>query len=858
MTFAEFFIAIHGVSPFAWQSEAAVRLVDGIPLDVLAVPTAAGKTALLDAAIFAAAGGGRRRIAFVVDRRLVVDEVVERAEFIKVQLANTQNPELAKIAARLGLMQVVRLRGGVHGDDNWVLQHEALTIIVSTVDQIGSRLLFRGYGVSTRMAPVHAGFVGNNLLLVIDEAHLSQPFIETVERLARYGADVKMLLMTATPVTPPQAPLRLGPDDLANPLLQRRINASKTASLQQIAASEQVFVAECVAAAKVLAKVARVVGVVVNRVGTARAIFEKLHKDCASILLIGRCRPFERDRLLGEWMPRIRVGRDRSADQPIFVVATQTIEVGANIDFDALVSESAPLSALRQRFGRLDRLGEIGRTNAAIMHRKSKQVDPIYGEGINSAWEWVSSIAVDGRVDFGIAAMEAAMSGSAPPAEELTRAATLLPSHVELLQQTGPISPEMDIGAFLHGASRPSAEVSVIWRSDLSETSPQDWVEIVSLRPPQSRELIEISLPAFRRWLAGLTTGDTSDLGTVSDQDEQNVARLVLRWRGADQAEVVAATELRSGDTVVIPSSYGGCDDFGWHPESALPVRDIADHCSLETTRGHTVRIRHELLEWAGGERAAVERVAAEYCRLAADAAVDDEIDEEEIARAEVLLRELVASIGHPMLAALGRDYSIETYPGGLALRRSRLEDMGGFITGGKAIPLDQHQAGVARWGERLAPVSAQNAVRDAGAVHDEGKREARFQAMLYGSPVAAAAGPALAKSGLRSRKQLRFAYEASGLPRGFRHELASLAYARPADDLVRHLVATHHGYGRPWFPSCTDPDAKGHELTRVDGGWPKAFLASMARYGPWQLAGLESALRAADARRSIEEQQDD
>lgn len=858
MTFDEFFLAIHGVPPFPWQSEAAARLVGGIPLDVLAVPTSAGKTALLDAAIFAAANGGRRRIAFVVDRRLVVDEVVERAEFIKAQLAATQNSALAKMAARLGPMQVVRLRGGVHGDDNWVLQHEALTIIVSTVDQIGSRLLFRGYGVSSRMAPVHAGFVGNNLLLVIDEAHLSQPFIETVDRLIRYGADVKLLLMTATPACPPKAPLCLGPADLANPVLQQRINAGKIAALQSGAASEAAFVTECVAAARALANAARVVGIVVNRVGTARAVFEKLNRDCASVLLIGRCRPFDRDRLLAEWMPRIRVGRDRSADQPIFVVATQTIEVGANIDFDALVSESAPLSALRQRFGRLDRLGALGRTNAVILHRKSKQADPIYGEAIDSAWEWIGSVAADGKIDFGIASLDKVMTANPPPVEEPGHAATLLPSHVELLQQTGPIAPEMDISAYLHGASRPSAEVSAVWRSDLSESAPQDWPEIVAFRPPQLREPVEISLAAFRRWLAGMATGDTSDLGTAADQDERDVSRLVLRWRGADLVEVVAASELRAGDTVVIPSSYGGCDDFGWNPESTLAVRDIADHCSMEAGRGHTVRIRHELLAWAGRDRTALENLAAEYCRLAVEVSDDGDIDEDGISRVDASLRELVAGIDHPMLAALGVNYSIETYPGGIALRRKRLEDMGGFISGGKAIPLDEHQAGVARWGEFLAPAAAQGAVRDAGAIHDEGKREARFQAMLYGNPVAAAAGPALAKSGLRSRRQLRLAHEASGLPRGFRHELASFAYAKPADDLVRHLVATHHGYGRPWFPSCADPEAKGHDVTRLDSGWAKAFFAAAASYGPWRLAGLESALRAADARRSIEEQQDD
>lgn len=858
MTFEDFFLSIHGVQPFPWQVEAAKRLSEGQPLDVLAVPTATGKTAILDAAIYSAAKGGRRRIAFVVDRRLVVDEVVERAELIKAKLGQSNDPKLVAIATNLGPIQVVRLRGGVHGDDNWVLHHEALTIIVSTVDQIGSRLLFRGYGVGSRMAPVHAGFVGNNLLLVIDEAHLSLPFIETVQRITRYGADVQLLQMTATPIPSPVATLRLSPEDVETPVLKRRIHASKIAALKLVPSAEQSFVAECVAAANTLATNARIVGIVVNRVGTARAIYEKLAKTQESILLIGRSRPYERDRLLAKWMPRIRVGRDRVAVKPLFVVATQTIEVGANIDFDGLVTESAPLSSLRQRFGRLDRLGEIGRTHAVILHRKTKDTDPIYGEDLNDAWEWISAVANDATLDFGIASMQLINTATAPPVETLTHAATLLPTHVTLLQQTGPIAPEIDVGAFLHGPTRPSAEVSVVWRGDLVESSHEDWAEAVSFRPPLSREALEISLYTFRRWLSGERTSETSDLATTADQDERNVTRLVVRWRGADQVEVVAASDLRSGDTVVIPSSYGGCDEFGWHPEGASSVRDIADYCSMESKGGHIVRLQHELIDWAGGQRLSLERLAKEYRQLIAPNGPDDEIDEGAIANVDASVRDLIAAMDQPMTQALGKDYSIEPYLDGVALRRNRLEDMEGFITGGKAIPLDEHQAGVARWGHLLARSNAKDLVRDAGAVHDEGKREGRFQTMLYGNPIAAAAGPALAKSGQRGRKQLRLAYEVSGLPRGFRHELASLAYSPIDNDVVRHLVATHHGFGRPWFPPCSDPSAPGHELARVDGGWAKKFFSLSARHGPWYLAGLESSLRAADARRSIEEQQDD
>src|SRR5262250_445621 len=92
--FAAFFKAVWGVDPFPWQVRLLSRLATGQDAhhnyagdaglwpDVLDLPTGSGKTAALDIAVFhlaleAAKGTDRRaplRIAFVVDRRLIVDD----------------------------------------------------------------------------------------------------------------------------------------------------------------------------------------------------------------------------------------------------------------------------------------------------------------------------------------------------------------------------------------------------------------------------------------------------------------------------------------------------------------------------------------------------------------------------------------------------------------------------------------------------------------------------------------------------------------------------------------------------------------------------------------------------------------
>lgn len=254
--FGAFHAAVHrGKQPFAWQQ----RLLEKVVADkawprVLDLPTGAGKTTCIDVALFALALDSTnedeqrwcpRRIAMIVDRRIVVDQVAERGRKLLSALMTSTDAVVVEVANRLRSLTrtgeeplgVFTLRGGMPKDDGWARTPDQPLLIASTVDQVGSRMLTQGYGVSQGMGPVHAGLLANDTLLLLDEVHLSEPFRQTLDQLARLrtrfsGSDVKArflhAFLSATPGASDTLPFALlVEEETSESPLGPRLHASK-------------------------------------------------------------------------------------------------------------------------------------------------------------------------------------------------------------------------------------------------------------------------------------------------------------------------------------------------------------------------------------------------------------------------------------------------------------------------------------------------------------------------------------------------------------------------------------------------------------------------------------------------------
>ncbi|MBE6484272.1 MAG: type I-U CRISPR-associated helicase/endonuclease Cas3 [Actinomycetaceae bacterium] len=1008
--FAQFMQEVHGHPPFPWQSEVVEEAVEqGTWPAVVDVPTGLGKTSMLDVAVFllalsaggeAPAGLGRRRIYLVVDRRIVVDQAEAHGRHIADALeAATEGEVRFEVARRLrGLagaeekdpaLRVVKMRGGATWDAAWLPRPDLPAMITGTVDQVGSRLFFRGYGVSKERRPIDAALVGTDSVVMIDEAHLAQAFTTSLasareaDRTRGLGLPESSIIhLSATSAERPEKNSDAWEaffDEnahLEDRTAAQRLTAHKRLTL--VDSTEKKIVKDMAALVRDLFKgyekseqseksedslnetKGNRVLVVCNTVARAREVYEALTAGRARLdgvevlLLMGRSRPLDREGIAARVIELF--GADREpGDHKAVLVATQTIEVGIDLDATDMVTETASWDALVQRFGRVNRRGDHDSASIMVVEDGAK-VPPVYGSAKVATADFLRAVAQDGLdvSPLALRHLEVPEGLSAPrPLLPL-----LLPAHLDAWARTNP-APTNDppIDPYLHGIDKSTPPVTIAWRAGLvqrNEGADGEGVlkllsyagSVADVVPLRSEECVEVSLMAARAWLQ---EGKSEDLADVDDYDDfddipfkdDGSDRQVLRRLANGWWEPASAPDLRPGDTIIVPCEYGGLDRFGWNPSSKVTVKDVSELASLrrgqpmlrldsdpgsrlglqpmeglnglvadwrnavdpEDRQAYQDRLHEAARTWLESQASNPEdpwmpddMAYLKKALLGDDAFVSSNADQrrknrkrrpsgrrrEEQEEPIPVLRGVVrADDWRGVGTSGGRANATDsgdapTAPDWRAVDESDVADSSSL---NQRVTLAQHLAAVGERAGQIAtnlglPEDLRRIVVDAARWHDLGKVDMRFQAMLFdGSRIAAElAEEPLAKSGMPpgDRARRRRALRLSGMPSGARHEawseaivtahLEGLSEPYPGDvELLRHLVASHHGRARPFLPPVDDRGdgvlrARAGEV-RVDVQLPVGLHLADAdrfarlndRYGRWGLALLEAVLRCAD-----------
>ncbi len=367
------FARLTGHPPFHWQRCLFEDwLACGRLPSTLDIPTGLGKTSVMALWYLARQAGAEvpRRLVYVVDRRAVVDQATTVADEIR-QKSEDSN------------LRVSTLRGQHVDNREWLADPAAPAIVVGTVDMIGSRLLFSGYGVSRKMRPYQAGLLGADTLIVLDEAHLIAPFEKLlgaiVDKAGVFGPrgqrereivpPFRLLALSATgrdDRTGEKRVFCLLPEHRKDEAVRRRLEAQKRLAIQVLDDTPQ-LVRQLAQRAWSLgdAPPARVLVYCDRREDAVRVkgeIDEKFRQEKhepVSELLVGGRRVFEREKL-SEWLKKHGFLGEAEGPpaQPTFLIATSAGEVGVDLDAEHMVCDLVAWERMVQRLGRVNRRGK--------------------------------------------------------------------------------------------------------------------------------------------------------------------------------------------------------------------------------------------------------------------------------------------------------------------------------------------------------------------------------------------------------------------------------------------------------------------------------------------------------------------
>jgi len=863
--FADWFREMTTYGPMPWQIDLYERFCKGDFPASCNLPTGLGKTSVIHiwlAALAAAPAKVPRRLVYVVNRRTVVDQATREAEKLRANLEKI--PAIWEQLAKRCLepcqpLAISTLRGQFADNREWSADPSRPAVICGTVDMIGSRLLFSGYGVGLKAKPLHAGFLGQDTLLVHDEAHLEPAFQALVTSIRaeqdRCGdiRPLRVMALTATPrgserpfelTDAEKNPPEVIPDAPTKPIhhVWRRLKAKKGIAFHTPENDKE--------------KVADRIGKLAknhseSHPGSAVLVFVNSLEDHAIVckaldgeqvqVLTGTLRGLERDRMAD---PRKQTGcpifaRFLKPPKPdaneterwkierkqgtVYLVCTSAGEVGIDISADHMVCDLVAFDRMAQRLGRVNRFGDVDATIDVVheAHPAENENEKPYEK---SRWATLSLLQSlpkrdDGRHDASPLAL-----GSLPAdkrQEAFTPPPVILPSSdilfdawaLTTVRTKMPGRPPVE--PYLHGIRDwEPPRTSVAWREEVhlldtddlpARNQPEDLLEEYPLKPHEllsdTSERVLKELSAMHKRL----NGDDCPIWLVGERGEVEVLSLKTLL-DTDKKRAI------ENITVLLPPLVGGLSD-GMLKGTSKDANDVAD--MIVGTIERRIRIMSDDPAYS---------TKTNGMRLVRSIELNPDKEDDAEPRTWDW-------------------YKLNPLEGGRTAQQPVLWD----------IHVGDVERGVAPIMKGLSlPGEIAQAVSVAARLHDHGKRRAQFQATLGNR---AYPGRVLAKSGRAGAR----------LPETYRHEFGSLTDATADEefkkltpemqDLVLHLIAAHHGRARPHFPidEAFDPDHAQTVTDPIACDVPRRFARLQRRYGRWGLAYLESLLRAADWAASAE-----
>jgi CRISPR-associated endonuclease/helicase Cas3 len=871
--------ALNVASPFPWQLALLDRFLESRATSAIDVPTGLGKTAVMAIWLVARAAGAAvpRRLIYVVDRRAVVDQATQVAKDLRELVS--ADIELQQALGLEGALPISTLRGKHLDNREWLVDPSAPAIVLGTVDMIGSRLLFQGYGVSRKMRPYHAGLLGTDSLVVLDEAHLVPPFERLIEAIAS-GRDANGRSLRAEEgpqgFIPPllflslsatgrgrEDSLQLSDADRAHPIVARRLAAVKQITFADEVPARELAERLADEAWSLAAGGQQPIRCIVfcNSRDDATKVKEALGERSKKTgidridveLFVGGRRLYERDQA-ARWLESrgFLAGSAGRPEVATFVIATSAGEVGVDLDADELACDLVAWERMVQRLGRVNRRGDGDARVRVVPVVPEDEIMKLRLDAVRLLINELPLTSTDARdaSPGAITGLKLRASQDTTLADLIESASTPAELHPALPRATleawsmtsleeHPGRPE--VSPWLRGwVDDDEAQTTVVWRRHLPVTE-------------DGRLFGKSDLEAFRNaadpHLAERLEAETWRVVEWLDKRIRTLAKLTVLPR-EDEDTDQSQRPLRASDALGIIFDQTG-------KARALAAADLATKEKRDTVdralRGSILLVDERvggLTDGPGGGLLSAEsNVASDVSMIEGEERVVPfrvrriTTPEESSPKGwRVEARIVVDKLEDREMAWL----SIESL-----LNEAAESEEGRSADATHSQMLEEHQTWTEQAARRIAeqlalPEPYAQMLQVSARLHDEGKRAQVWQ-RAFNAPRDGVYAKTTSRPNLQRLEH-------------YRHELGSLPYAEqhprvqaleaPLRELCLHLIAAHHGNARPVIRTdgAEEPPSRLQERAQEVA---LRFAKLELRWGPWGLAWWESLLRAADQQAS-------